>query len=141
QMCSRRFTRERWWRSASSAALGNNPKSAAPSRSRKKTSQIEVGAIDLNRLDPHRRRAIGQGGSVNRPYLYSRCRFLRQLHCSLELRWFFFDSEVVRIELINLRHVIASQRRRVRRVGEFNELFFVVNVWQSRSHAIVCEQP
>src|SRR5439155_1738688 len=41
----------------------------------------------------------------------------------------------------DIYHVIAGQRRTFWRLGEFNELFFVVNVRQGRRHAIVREQP
>src|SRR5205823_7793187 len=67
--------------------------------------------------------------------------FLRQLHRALELRWCLLDSEILRIKLLDLRHVVGSKRRAFRCFGEFNELFFVVNIRQRRSHTIVGEQP
>jgi hypothetical protein len=54
------------------------------------------------------------------------------LHGPLELRRFFFDAEVVGIELLDFRHVIRRQRRGVGRFCKFDELFFVVNVRQRR---------
>ena len=67
--------------------------------------------------------------------------FLRQLHGPLELRRFFFDAEIVGIEFLDFRHVVRRQRRGVGRFCKFDELFFVVNVRQRRSDAIIRQQP
>src|SRR6266699_7251710 len=45
------------------------------------------------------------------------------------------------MEIVDLGEIVRSQRRTVRRLGEFDELFFVVNVRKRRSHAIVGQQP
>src|SRR5207247_2655508 len=67
--------------------------------------------------------------------------FLRQIHCAFELWRFFFDPEIFPVKLVNSRHVIARERRSIRCLGEFNELFFVVNVRERGGHAIIGEQP
>ena len=68
-------------------------------------------------------------------------RFFRQLHRAFKLRFFRFETEVFRIEIVDLSHVVGSERRTFRRFGEFDELLFVVNVRQRRCDAIVGEQP
>src|SRR5206468_91300 len=45
------------------------------------------------------------------------------------------------IEIFDLRHVAAREGWTIRCLCEFNQLFFVVNVGQSRSDPIVGEQP
>ncbi len=52
----------------------------------------------------------------------------RQLHCSLELRRFLFNAEVVGVELINSHHVVLGEQWGIRRFREFHELCFVVNI-------------
>ncbi len=77
---------------------------------------------------------------MNRPYLCGGS-FLRQLHRAFELRRRFLDTEILRIEFLDPRHVVGSERLAIWSPGKFNELFLVVNVRQRRSDAIVGEQP
>src|SRR5213080_5598759 len=95
-MCSRKFTRGRWWRIASSAALANNRKFAVPNRWRKTTNQINSHA-DCRATAPVAEWAGEAPSPTILPELRC-CRFFRHLHGSLELGRFFFDSEVVGIK-------------------------------------------
>ena len=58
----------------------------------------------------------------------------------LNLR-FFFDTEIIGIELVDLRHVVAGQLRTLRRFGELNQLLLVINIRQRRRDAVILEQP
>src|SRR6266478_37439 len=85
---------------------------------------------------------VSNGLRAGRLHIALRSRsFFRQLHCSLELWRFLFDAEVVGIEILDLCHVVRGEWRTFGRLGEFNELFFVINVRQRRSDSIVREQP
>src|SRR5438093_6244597 len=140
-MCAKTFTRARCLRADRSGALASNPKFAAPNGSRKTTHQISCS----------RRPAGGAGACLfatlswrfaqRSGYRLCRRRFLRQLHRPLELRRFFFNAEILGVELVDLRHVVRGERRTLWSLGEFDELFFVVNVRQRRSDTIVSEQP
>ena len=70
-----------------------------------------------------------------------RGRFFRQFHRSLEFRRFFFDAEILRMEIVDLGQLVWSQRRAFGRFREFDQLFFVVNIRQRRSHTIIGQQP
>ena len=45
------------------------------------------------------------------------------------------------MKIVDLGEIIRRQRRTIGRFREFDELFFVVNIGQRRSHTIVGEQP
>src|SRR6266446_1738065 len=64
-----------------------------------------------------------------------------QLHRALKLGWVLFASEILGVKFRDVFHIVAGQRWRFWRLGEFNELFFVINVRQSGSDPIVSQQP
>src|SRR6476660_7477682 len=61
----------------------------------------------------------------------------RQSHRTLELWRVLLDSEIVRVKLGDAFHIVARERGCFRSLHEFDQLLFVVDVWQSRSDAIV----
>src|SRR6476660_4226861 len=65
----------------------------------------------------------------------------RQFHRTLELWRVLLDSEIVRVKLGDALHIVASERGCFRSLREFDQLLFVVDVWQSRSDAIISQQP
>src|SRR6266404_1161391 len=69
------------------------------------------------------------------------CTFLRQLHRAFEFWLFRRETKVIGIESIDLRHVAAREGWTIRCCCEFNQLFFVVDVGQSRGDPIIGEQP
>ena len=71
--------------------------------------------------------------------LSGRRSFFGQFHGPFELRRFFFDAEIIGIEIVDPRHVVAGERRTLGGFGEFNELLFVIDIGQRRSRAIVCQ--
>src|SRR6266480_2153434 len=69
------------------------------------------------------------------------CTFLRQLHRAFVFWLLPIETEVTSIEIFDPAHVVAHEGRAIERFCEFNQLFFVVNIGQSRSDAIIRKQP
>src|SRR4051794_71380 len=65
----------------------------------------------------------------------------RQFHRAFEFRFFPLDAKIVVVELTDLFHLVARQRRTLGRFGEFNELCFFVDVREGRRDTIVSEEP
>ena len=71
------------------------------------------------------------------PHRDSHRRRFGQFHCALELWRILFDTKILGVKFRDPFHIVAAKRRRFRRLGEFNKLFFVVNVRQSGSDTLV----
>src|SRR4029434_3532647 len=65
----------------------------------------------------------------------------RQFHRTLELWRVLLDSEIVPVKPGDALHIVARERGCFRSLGEFEQLLFVVDVWQRRRDAIVGQQP
>src|SRR5438034_11679991 len=90
-------------------------------------------------FEPLRKSSVPSASEYSGTFGY--CTFLRQLHRAFEFWLFRLETEVFRVETVDPRHVVAREWRAIGRCREFNELFFVIDVGQSRGDSLIGEQP